>query len=222
MHQRINKKIFVYLFIFISLVTLTNTKLSYDFYKVKEFDIRGLDYEEKEKINNDLKNFKDINIFTFKKKDFSEIIFSNKIIEDFNIIKIYPSTLKIEIKKSKFLAFTKKQGIDYVVLGNGNLLEINERSLNLPFIFGDIDVKNFLEFKKLIEISNLDFTEVENLFYFKSNRWDILTQDGLTLKMPADVTIEKLNFIYKIINQDKFKDVKTIDFRQNNLMIIND
>ncbi len=74
----------------------------------------------------------------------------------------------------------------------------------------------------MIEISNLDFTEVENLFYFKSNRWDILTQDGLTLKMPADVTIEKLNFIYKIINQDKFKDVKTIDFRQNNLMIIND
>ncbi len=72
MHQRINKKIFVYLFIFISLVTLTNTKLSYDFYKVKEFDIRGLDYEEKEKINNDLKNFKDINIFTFKKKIFQK------------------------------------------------------------------------------------------------------------------------------------------------------
>ena len=222
MHQRISKKIFIYIFIFFTFVTITNSKFSYDFYKIKEFNINGLNQLEAEKLHDDVKIFRNINIFSFNKKDVSKIINSNKTIEEFNIIKIYPSTLKIEIKKTKFLAITKKNGIDYLVASNENLIEIKDTNLELPYIFGDIDVNNFLNFKKIIDISNFEFNKIKSLYYFKSNRWDIITKDGLLLKMPINLTVKKVNLIFEIIKKNNFNDVKIIDFRQNNLMVINE
>ena len=222
MHQRISKKIFIYIFIFFTFVTITNSKFSYDFYKIKEFNINGLNQLEAEKLHDDVKIFRNINIFSFNKKDVSKIINSNKTIEEFNIIKIYPSTLKIEIKKTKFLAITKKNGIDYLVASNENLIEIKDTNLELPYIFGDIDVNNFLNFKKIIDISNFEFNKIKSLYYFKSNRWDIMTKDGLLLKMPINLTVKKVNLIFEIIKKNNFNNVKIIDFRQNNFMVINE
>ena len=122
MHQQISKKIFIYLFIFFILVTVNNTKLSFDFYKIKTFDINGLNHKETQKLQNDMDDYKNLNIFSFDKNDLLKIIYSNKVVEELNITKIYPSKIKIQIKKTKFLAFTKKNGVDYIVLGNGNLM----------------------------------------------------------------------------------------------------
>ena len=222
MHQRISKKIIIYVFIFFTLVTINNTKLSYDFYKIKEFNINGLNQIEKEKLFKDIKIFKNINIFSFNKQDVSKIINSNEIVDEFDIIKIYPSTLKINIKKTKFLAITKKKGIDYLVLSNGNIIEIKDTNLELPYIFGNIDVNNFLYFKKIIDTSNFEFSEIKKFYYFKSNRWDITTKDGLILKMPMNLSVEKLNLIFEIKKKDYFNKVKIFDFRQNNMMVINE
>ena len=222
MHQRISKKIIIYVFIFFTLVTINNTKLSYDFYKIKEFNINGLNQIEKEKLLNDIKIFKNINIFSFNKQDVSKMINSNEIVDEFDIIKIYPSTLKINIKKTKFLAITKKKGIDYLILSNGNIIEIKDTNLELPYIFGNIDVNNFLYFKKIIDTSNFEFSEIKKFYYFKSNRWDITTKDGLILKMPMNLSVEKLNLIFEIKKKDYFNKVKIFDFRQNNMMVINE
>ena len=54
MHQRISKKIFIYLFIFFILVTITNKKLSYNIYEVNEFKINGLNQLETEKLYDSL------------------------------------------------------------------------------------------------------------------------------------------------------------------------
>ena len=50
MHQRISKKIIIYLFIFFTLVTINNKKLSNDFYIIKKFNINGLSNLETRKI----------------------------------------------------------------------------------------------------------------------------------------------------------------------------
>ncbi len=222
MHQQISKKIFIYLFIFLNLVTITNNKFSNDIYTIKKFDIIGLNYQETKKLIEDLKIFKNMSIFSLNKKNFFDIINSNKIIEEFTIFKIYPSTMKINVKKTDFLAVTKKNGIDFAVLGNGNLIQIEDNNLNLPFIFGNINAQNFLEFKELIEISHFNFKEIKELYFFKSNRWDILTTNDLLLKMPMDPTVKKLNFIFDIIKDSNFDNVKIIDFRQNDLIIMNE
>ena len=222
MHQRISKKIIIYILIFLILATITNRQLSYDFYKIKEFNINGLDQLETEKVYNDIKIFKNINIFLFNKKDVSKIIYSNKIIKEFDIVKIYPSTLKVKIKKTKFLAITKKNSIDYIVTSNGNLIKIKDTNLGLPYIFGEIDVNNFLYFKEIIDISNFEFKKIKDLYYFKSNRWDIITKEGIILKMPPNLTVKKMNLIFEVVKNNIFSGVKIIDFRQNNMMVINE
>ena len=130
--------------------------------------------------------------------------------------------MNIEIKKTKFLAITKKNNNDYLVGTNGNLLKVNNTISDLPYIFGNINVNNFLNFKKKIDNSNFKFNEIMDLYYFKSNRWDVITKDGLTLKMPSNLTVENLNLIFKIIQGNDFDDNKILDFRQNNMIFINE
>ena len=221
MHQRISKKIIIYLFIFFSLVTITNTKLSDDYYKIKEFNINGLNTSETKKIYDDLSIFKNTNIFLFDKKNISKKIYSNKVVEKLKVFKNYPSTLNIEIKKTKFLAFTKKNNRNYYVGENGNLIKVDNSNLDLPFIYGNVDVNNFLYFKEIIDNSNFKYNDVKDLYYFKSNRWDVITKNGITLKMPSNPTIEKLNLIFKIIKENNFKNDKIIDYRQNNMIVTN-
>jgi cell division protein FtsQ len=196
--------------------------LSNDFYTIKKLNINGLNASETRKINNDLKIFRNINIFLFDNNNISKKIYSNKVIEKFTIFKNYPSTLNIEVKKTKFLAITKKNNNDYLVGANGNLIKINNTVSDLPYIFGNINVNNFLYFKEIIDNSNFKFNDVKNLYYFKSNRWDVITKDGLTLKMPPNLTVEKLNLIYEIIQVNDFHDDKIIDYRQSNMVIINE
>ena len=69
MHQRISKKIFIYLFIFFITVTINNNKLSNDFYKIKELNIIGLNKLETKNLYEDIKILIDNNIFLFNKKD---------------------------------------------------------------------------------------------------------------------------------------------------------
>ena len=222
MPQRISKKIFIYLFIFFTLVTINNTKLSNNFYKIKYLNISGLNISETNKIYKDLSDFKNNNIFLFNKENISQKIYSNKFIETFKIFKLYPSTLNIEIVKTKFLAITKKNNNDYLIGANGKLIKLNGTISNLPYIFGNINVEHFLKFKKMIDNSNFRYNEIENFYYFKSNRWDVKTKKGLSLKFPSNLTVQKLNLIYEIIEKNDFNKNKTLDFRQNNMMVINE
>ena len=50
----------------------------------------------------------------------------------------------------------------------------------------------------------------------------MVTNNGLTLKMPSNLTVEKLNLIFKIIQKSDFNDSKIIDYRQNNMIVINE
>ena len=204
------------------LVTITNEKISYDFYKVRKFNITGLDELDTNLLKQNIEIFKNMSIFSINKKDISKIIYSDKTINDFEIIKVYPSTLKIKIKKTNFLAITKKNGRNYYVLENGNLIKVQNQDLKLPYIFGDVDINNFLDLKKMIDSSVLGFNVIENFYYFKSTRWDILTKSGLIIKMPINLTVKKINFIFEIIQKQNFDDVKILDFRQENMMITND
>ena len=204
------------------LVTTTNEKISYDFYKVRKFNITGLDELDTNLLKQNIEIFKNTSIFSINKKDISKIIYSDKTINDFEIIKMYPSTLQIKIKKTNFLAITKKNGRNYYVLENGNLIKVQNQDLKLPYIFGDVDINNFLDLKKMIDSSVLGFNEIENFYYFKSTRWDILTKSGLIIKMPINLTVKKINFIFEIIQKQNFDDVKILDFRQENMMITND
>ncbi len=222
MHQRISKKIFIYLLIFSILVTVNNKKLTFDFYKIKKFNIVSSYDLNTDKIYKELINFTNYNIFSFDKQHIYKIISSNKAVEYFQVSKVYPSTLNIEIIKTQFLAITKKDNVDYFIGANGNLIEKNDNNYDLPYVFGNINVNDFLHFKNIVDNSKIKFTDFENIYYFNSNRWDVVNKEGIVLKLPHKLSVEKLNLIFKIIKKNELKDLKIFDFRLNNMMIINE
>tara|TARA_B100000287_G_C20436124_1_gene703635 strand:- start:27 stop:698 length:672 start_codon:yes stop_codon:yes gene_type:complete len=222
MHRQISKKIIIYLFIFISLTTLSNINLlKSNFLLINSFEVIGLNEFEKNEINQKLDIFKEKNLFLLNKKEIFEKLNSYKNIEKFFIFKIYPSKLKIEIQKTSYLAITKKNDLYFYIASNGNLIEVNEKKENLPFVYGNIDVQEFLKLKKIIDNSNFNFDKIKNLYYFKSKRWDLETLDGIIIKLPTENQKKSIEIMLKLLVNDNFKEIKLIDLRQNNQVILN-
>lgn len=222
MHRQISKKIIIYLFIFIFLTTLFNNNLSKtNFLFIDSFEITGLNDSEKKKIIQNLDILKNKNLFFLNKEEILEKLNSYKSIERFFISKIYPSKLKIDIQKTNYLAITKKNDLYFYLGSNGKLIEANEKKENLPFVYGDFDVEEFLKLKKIIDNSKFNFDEIKSLYFFKSRRWDLKTIDDITIKLPLEIQKKSIEIILKLLNDNNFKDIKVIDLRQDNQVILN-
>ena len=205
------------------LVSINNISfMNISFPKISKIEIIGLNAEERKKIEDIIyaSNFK--NIFQLDKNYLKKKIDSINTIEQFKIFKNYPSTLKIFIEKTKILARTKKNGFDYLIGSNGKLIENRNSILDLPFIFGDLNISEFLKFKKDVDNSLFDFSEISNLYIFKSSRWDIETRNGNLIKLPKNNIEEILNLYVRMYNEKKINEKTIIDFRQKNQIILNE
>jgi cell division protein FtsQ len=61
-------------------------------------------------------------------------------VENYSIFKRYPSSLVINIEKTKFLAKISKNGQIFYIGSNGKLIKKNYLHNQLPFIFGNPEV----------------------------------------------------------------------------------
>jgi Cell division septal protein len=222
MHQQISKKIIIYLFIFLILGTFNNKKIS-KLYLNDNFDFSIVDQSEfnEDNIIKDLSKLKNQNLFLLKKNDVLATIDSHKIVENFFVFKNYPSSLNIKIERTKFLAITKKNGSNFYIGSNGNLIQMDNKKYDLPFIFGDIEISEFIELKRIVDNSKFDFNDIKNLFYFKSKRWDIETKNGILIKLPRENLNKSFELLLNIINKKKMENINNIDLRQNNQVILN-
>lgn len=222
MRLRISKKILIYLVIFFFIGTLNNKSLTnLNYPKIDKIEIKGLSEKEKFQLSQDLFIFKNLNMFFLKEKEISEILSSNKIIEKFSIFKNYPSNLIIDIKKSKLLAYTKKNDLFFFITSNGNLIQTIDQESDLPFIFGNFEIKEFLKLKTIIDKSSFNYGDIKNFYYFKSKRWDIETKDDIIIKLPNKKLENSFKILLKILEEDKFINLEMIDLRQNNQVILN-
>ena len=92
----------------------------------------------------------------------------------------------------------------------------------LPFIFGKPDSNEFLQFKKKIDQSNFPYDEIKNLYFFPSKRWDIELKNKIIIKLPIENVSNSLDDIFRFLNNDNIKNIKTIDARVKNQIILND
>ena len=222
MQKQISKKIIVYLFILLLLGTLNNKNfLQIDFKDSSGFEISSLSEFDDTIIVNDILDYKHENLFFLKKEKIKTIIEKYNLIEDYNIYKRYPSKMVVNLKKTKLLAVTQIEG-DYFHIGsNGNFIKTKDTKIDLPIIFGKVDLKEFLNLKNLIDDSFLDFNNIKSLYYFKSKRWDIETKNGLLIRLPVDDLNKSFKILVDIINNNELKNIQMIDLRQNNQVIIN-
>ena len=222
MQKQISKKIFLYLFIFLFLGTPNNKMLlELSIKDSNGFEILSLSKFDDIEIVRELSNHKHENLFLLEKEKIKKIIKKNKIIENYNIYKKYPSDLIVNFEKTELLALTQMDGENFYIGSNGNLIEVKDVEINLPMIFGNFDLVEFLKLKDLVDESFFDFNDIKNLYYYKSKRWDIETKNGLLVKLPATDLHESFRVFIKIINDTKLQNIQMIDLRQNNQVIIN-
>ena len=223
MHLSISKKIILYLFLFFLLVTINNiTVRDLSLPKISKIKISGLNFTETNELENFIHNLNFENIFSLDKFDFEGKLSSVKIIEELSIFKKYPSTLIVNIKKTKFLAITKKNGSDYLIGSNGKLIENNKLVSNLPYIFGDLDVEEFLKFKNKVDKSNFSYDEILKIYFFKSKRWDIETSHGYLIRLPKNDVENSLNLFVSLKKNDFIQDKTIVDLRQKNQITLDD
>mgnify|MGYP001194833540 CR=1 FL=1 len=223
MHQQKGKKIFFYFFLLILVGSINNFKFdSSEFIKIKTIKVSGLDKKNNKNISLRLVNLYFQNIFTINSYDLIKKIESNKLIEKYKITKIYPSTIDIKLKKTNFLAKLKKEEKIYVVGTNGKLLDNNQLNLEIPFIFGNPQVEQILELKKIIDKSEFSFSKIKNLYYFQSKRWDMELENNTIIKLPKENINEAINLIVKLMKNKNLEKVKVFDARIKNQIILND
>ena len=162
MHQLIDKKknIIIYV-LFLLILSTTSIKLaenqnSYSS-TINLINIKGLSSTDNLKIYNELNNLFNKNILLIRKEEIETVINKYNIIDEYNIKKIYPSTINVNIKPTKFIA--RLSSNDQLLVGaNGKLIEEKKNSEILPYIFGEFNSKNFLLFKKKINQSKFIFS----------------------------------------------------------------
>ena len=223
MHQSKGKKnkIIIYL-LFLFILSTTSAKFINDqntiSSSVSKINTTGLSERKNLEISNNLNNFLYESIFVISKDEIKKILEKHNIIQEFNIKKIYPSTLNIEIKPTEFIARVFNNG-QYLVGANGKLIEDKNNNELLPYIFGEFNSLDFLSFKQNIEKSIFSFSNLKTLYFFPSGRWDILTNNDILIKLPQEDIVASLNLSKKLIDNDNFKDNKFLDLRVKNNLV---
>lgn len=223
MQQRKSKKILIYLFLLFLVGSINNINFNnLKFKEIENIKVLGLGNYDNSILISQIQNLNLKNIFFINREDIKKKIKSNNLVEKYEIFKLYPSSLVINIKKTKFLAKINDKEKIFLVGSNGKFLKNNSFYNQLPFIFGKPDVSEFLEFKEIIDQSKFSYNEVKNLYYFSSKRWDLELKNNAIIKLSKNYPEESLKLAFEFLHNKDLKDIKFIDARIKNQIILND
>jgi cell division protein FtsQ len=227
MHQLIDKKtkILIYLMFYVTLCTISNKSIeSKKIFstKVDTIKVFGLSKDQNFEIAKKLDILLFRNIFFLDRSNINKVISEYNLVEKYNVKKIYPKYIKVDIQPTKFIGQIKgKQS--FLIGSNGKLIVSKNIDIKLPFLFGKFDSEMFLEFKKIVDQSDFDFKDFQSIYFFPSKRWDIKTKNNIIIKLPEKNIPEVLEIAQAIMKNSEFNDIKVIDLRiPNNLIIKNE
>ena len=156
MQQRKSKKILTYFFLLLIVGSINNINIhGLKLQSIKDINIVGLDIKNKNILLKKIKNLNTNNIFSITKSDLINEIEANSLVEEYLIFKRYPSSIDINIKKTKFLAKINQEGKIYFLGSNGKFTKAGHFNNQLPFIFGNPEVIDFFNIKKIIDKSKI-------------------------------------------------------------------
>ncbi len=218
-----NKKIIFYISLFFIIGTFNNKNLTkINLPTIDQIKISGLSDEKNLEILQSLEPFKKNDLFFLKKIQIAQLLSSYNNIDDFSVFKKYPSSLDIKLKETTYLAVLNKDNKKYYIGSNGKLINFFPLKKDLPYAFGNFTQEEFLRFKKTIDKSDFNYTQIKNLFYFPSGRWDIETISGKLVKFPRDDLSNSLGLFINMLKSENFENSRIIDLRQSGQVIIND
>ncbi|MDA9684830.1 FtsQ-type POTRA domain-containing protein [Candidatus Pelagibacter bacterium] len=160
------------------------------------------------------------NLFLLKKKDIELNLKELDIIESFEIKKIFPNKIRIKVYENLPIAIIQNKAEKKFYTKSGktiNFFELEEFS-NLPIVYADSG--SFTDFYKVLKKINFPFNEIVKFYLFESKRWDIVTKDKQTIKLPIKNYETSLKNFIDLKDQINFRKYKIFDYRINNQIIL--
>ena len=143
-----------------------------------------------------------------------------EFIDSFKIKKIFPNKLKISIFEKKPIAILQNKKQKKYFTSKGDIINYSyyKEFENLPLVFGN--KKSFSIFLKNLKIVNFPLNEVKIFYLFESKRWDVVTKNNQTIKLPIKNYNYSLKNFLEIKDKQNFKKYKIFDYRINNQLIL--
>ena len=215
-----NKRFFIALTLILLLTTYKLTNEINLNLKVKKIIIENNNILSEKKVKEDLYFLYEKNLFFLNNNLIKNKLDKNSLIESFKIKKIYPNTVKIHVfeKEPVFILQNKKKKFYFT---KKNLL-INYTKIkqfeDLPIVFAEKE--NFEKFYNELKKIKFPIKIVKAFYFFESKRWDLLTVNNKTIKLPIkDYDISLKNFI-NIQKKESFRNYTIFDYRITDQLIL--
>ena len=224
-HYIDKKKNFLFIFLTLFFLSSINSQLFIEkkksFYNLQSIEVIGLDNAINLEIEKNLNFLKNTNIFFVDSEVLKDQISKHNYIENYNIIKLYPSKIILELQQTDFLARTIENNEIFLVGSNSKLIDIKKFNNyeDLPMVFGKFTAEKFVSFKKIINKSGLEYNNIKEIFFYPSGRIDIKNKDNVIIKFPIQNLEAALSVANKLLNNKNFK-YNIIDLRISNQLIL--
>ena len=218
-------KIIFYIFLILFLSTFNNVnvhELKKNFFLIENIKINGLNEKLTLDINSKLEKYLSSNLLLLNKEFIQNDMNEFPFIESYTIFKKYPSQIILNIKETELIAKTfDNNKIEYIG-SNGKIIgeDYYENKKKLPNVFGNFKTSELLRVFLLLENNNFKLSEITDLYYFNSGRWDVKFKNNLLIKLPINKLDNSINIAKKFIEKEKITENIIIDLRVANQVII--
>ena len=218
-------KFYLYILFFLFLNSVFNFKLLENYqdqFSLKKINVYGLNDYEMKIVKDELNYFQNTNIFKLNKNDILKKLNKFSYLDYIYAKKVMPSSIDIYLNKTTIVARAQRKGEKFYIGKNGKIINVNQISEinNLPVVFGDFNIKEFLNLQNLLELHEVDIDEINRYFYYKNKRWDLLFSSGNILMLPSKNVEKSLNIYKKLKNNKNLINTNIFDFRINNQIVL--
>ena len=219
------KKIYFYIFSLLFLSSILNNNFRYKFsenFLITNIEIDVNTLKLKDKIFNEIEFLLDKNIFRVNKNDILNKFEELNYLENIQIKKNYPSTLRIKARQTDLIAITYINQKKFFLGINGEFIESNKITTEskLPIIFGKFNISEYFMLQKKLIQFDINHNEIIKYFFHKSKRWDLHFENGVLIKLPNKNISEALKVYKEFKIKNEIRPSTIIDLRIKNRIII--
>ena len=171
--------------------------MGFQFFKIKEIEVKNLKFLEKKKIENQIFNeLSDTSLFILDEEKVEKILNNYDLISYLEFKKIFPSKLQIVVYEKEVIAILNDKRDKYYLTRNGEKINFfkNKNLEKLKDIFDK--QKNFLEIYSVLKKINFKIHNIKSFYYFDIGRWDILLKNKVVIKLPVKNFDISLKFLW--------------------------
>ncbi len=189
-------------------------------YSIQTIEIKNNYIIKKRYLEKKLFFLYDRNLFFLKSSDIKEILQNVDFVESFELKKIYPDKIVINIFEKKPIAILQNKKKKFYITDKLNKIDYSniEKFNKLPIVFGNEEEFQIL-YNNLKKI-NFPSGKITRYFLFESNRWDLEILNKIIIKLPVDNYLEKLENYMNLYKDPNYEKYIIFDYRINNQLIL--